>query len=1115
MSEVCRRIIKRKSKHKMTDSNNSSPYHVIAKWQEKPHTCELLGILASFNFIDPSLKERNNKKTSLTYASKFSEESRSILSNAMYKWKGKATATPPMDHSPYSSRRSASNRNQHSEPSIGLASNSDSQLLQNSHHVDVIKHSNVSNLINVCDIQPSSSSKDMDHSQKHISLEESECSNDTNDEEQRNITNDIKQSNTTSGKQLGGSNITGDLISSDKEEPPYTLGDYHDDVDNHDNHELVVSENSINQVERLDSLEDLLQQLMEQPSKYFIADAADAEDTSNVNDSDSGGESDSGDNSDHSDSDTEVVRKLTDSNTELVYQPIDQEPIDMHQQNHINNAAVIPELPSDKQKQSQTADESDKMQLAENLDFSDFKSLPWEIFLAKQANDFLKSSKTSARVKDDIIKKTRSIAEGNRSKAICHRLISPQDKLYETKLYRGARIIWCEDIQYSERHSRPEEGIIEYRDVVKIIWITLKHSTHQLNDVLQKVKSAWKKSRLVNSNKYFKPEVIDCSKYRFGKKRFPRKFIQVDQSVQHVNHKTWEKLHPLPNLFGGEFSVMQFHPIDDAESYFDVLLNNESSKRDFPISLSQHEHEIIKLPYRKKAIILCGRSGTGKTTTCIYRMWNEFQTFWSSQAKNHGDDKAIHQMFLTKSPVLCSQVKKEFHKLMRNSGHFEEFVSESNAKQMKVIAGGLLSIYNDKVFPLFMTSRNFLLHLDSSLEGDKFFPRDQRTGELVVQFNVYDYNEDIDPDSLLENLELIKPEDNVEAEDSSTKQCAIEINADYFCSKIWPNITSSHTHHQITDPLLIWTEIQSFIKGSREAVESVEGHLTEDKYIALGKHVAPAFNDDRKSCYEYFKKYCDYVAMERLKNKKVFLFDENDLIFNIYKRLQQHHREREEHPLNWYINSFYIDEVQDFTQAELCVLLACSQNPNGTFCTGDIAQSIMKGVFFRFEDLKSQFHHLATCLGAGLDTVPKLHSLTENFRSHSGVLNLAQSIVAILKSQFKASFQDSNLPQEKAMFKGLKPILLETTSKDELARILLGNSENTEVPHELGAHQAIIVRSEEARNGLPDSIGGGLVLTVLEAKGLEFNDVLLYNFFSDSQVSILAYIYSVFMHMTR
>lgn len=59
-----------------------------------------------------------------------------------------------------------------------------------------------------------------------------------------------------------------------------------------------------------------------------------------------------------------------------------------------------------------------------------------------------------------------------------------------------------------------------------------------------------------------------------------------------------------------------------------------------------------------------------------------------------------------------------------------------------------------------------------------------------------------------------------------------------------------------------------------------------------------------------------------------------------------------------------MDETQDFTQAELTVLIRLAQNPNDMFLTGDTAQSIMRGVSFRFSDLKTLFFYAKQSLRA-------------------------------------------------------------------------------------------------------------------------------------------------------
>ena len=47
----------------------------------------------------------------------------------------------------------------------------------------------------------------------------------------------------------------------------------------------------------------------------------------------------------------------------------------------------------------------------------------------------------------------------------------------------------------------------------------------------------------------------------------------------------------------------------------------------------------------------------------------------------------------------------------------------------------------------------------------------------------------------------------------------------------------------------------------------------------------------------------------------------------------------------WVIHQIFVDETQDFTQAELCLLIRCCQNPNDMFLTGDyIENDFMKSI---------------------------------------------------------------------------------------------------------------------------------------------------------------------------
>lgn len=65
----------------------------------------------------------------------------------------------------------------------------------------------------------------------------------------------------------------------------------------------------------------------------------------------------------------------------------------------------------------------------------------------------------------------------------------------------------------------------------------------------------------------------------------------------------------------------------------------------------------------------------------------------------------------------------------------------------------------------------------------------------------------------------------------------------------------------------------------------------------------------------------------------------------------------------------------------------------GVFYSGDTAQTIAKGIGFRFCDLKNLFDNKK--LDASLNLAkPIVKQLTVNFRSHNNILQLANSIVS-------------------------------------------------------------------------------------------------------------------------
>ncbi|WAR27590.1 TRNK1-like protein, partial [Mya arenaria] len=447
-------------------------------------------------------------------------------------------------------------------------------------------------------------------------------------------------------------------------------------------------------------------------------------------------------------------------------------------------------------------------------------------------------------------------------------------------------------------------------------------------------------------------------------------------------------------------------------------------------------------------------------------------------------------VFITKNPVLCDEVQKNFNGLSHATALMLVHVQHKD----EALPSRLQDVA-DNGFPMFVTSRQLLLMIDASVGPPYFFDRN-KDGSLKVEIPGWtDLDGPLsflplihgDSDAEDEAEEYIEEEEVVEEIGASKKKIKVdprrEITYTVFVEEIWPCIKKKAIYH----PSLVWTEIMSFIKGSFEALSKPNGYLEKEEYFKLGRKRAPNFSEERDSIYSCFLKY-EHVR------KQNSLFDETDLVHDTFCRLCVLKRRP------WVIHQIYVDETQDFTQAELCLLIRLCQDPNGMFFTGDTAQSIMRGISFRFSDLRSLFFHAKNSMGkktSAVEVPTQVYQLTQNYRSHAGILSLATSIVDLMVEFFPESFD--RLQRDQASFKGPQPILLESCSFGDLAVLLRGNRRKTS-NIEFGAHQAILVVNDAARDSIPEELRLGLVLTIDEAKGLEFDDVLLYNFFKDSEV---------------
>ncbi|CQR46292.1 ATP-dependent DNA helicase PcrA [Paraliobacillus sp. PM-2] len=259
--------------------------------------------------------------------------------------------------------------------------------------------------------------------------------------------------------------------------------------------------------------------------------------------------------------------------------------------------------------------------------------------------------------------------------------------------------------------------------------------------------------------------------------------------------------------------------------------------------------------------------------------------------------------------------------------------------------------------------------------------------------------------------------------------------------------------------LMMWEELRGVWKGGLYGKNYI---LTEKEYLNLTDDQAPNFVGNRKKAYEQFLCYQTMLSQSHK-------IDEQDLLqeaieFN-----------------NTSYNYIFCDEVQDLSMLHLKFLYELAgKKATNLFLTGD-DQQILHHSGFRWPTVKDlftyQFKHKP----------PRLEHLTMNYRSVGAITDLARAINKLEKNYTKKKIK-AKPPQ--SLHYGEKPYYFSNISEVEMM----------ETVHDFGPHQAIIVRSDDMKKKLRSIFQKRyahppLIFTIFEIKGLEFERILIWDFF--------------------
>lgn len=141
--------------------------------------------------------------------------------------------------------------------------------------------------------------------------------------------------------------------------------------------------------------------------------------------------------------------------------------------------------------------------------------------------------------------------------------------------------------------------------------------------------------------------------FRGDTKRLPRLFAesQLDKNQLDLQHFC-----PPASDRDDEYHIIKFYSFSTA-IVFSMLQMDQSRNVDFPFQVTELEYRIINLS-SKAPIILLGRSGTGKTTCCLYRLWMNFVNYWS-KVKLTEDPIYPNNFVEMRQPEDCEQHERD------------------------------------------------------------------------------------------------------------------------------------------------------------------------------------------------------------------------------------------------------------------------------------------------------------------------------------------------------------------------------------------------------------------------------------------------------------------------
>jgi len=270
----------------------------------------------------------------------------------------------------------------------------------------------------------------------------------------------------------------------------------------------------------------------------------------------------------------------------------------------------------------------------------------------------------------------------------------------------------------------------------------------------------------------------------------------------------------------------------------------------------------------------------------------------------------------------------------------------------------------------------------------------------------------------------------------------------------------------LKDSHQLFEEFQGAITGT----DPDSPYLSREAYLGLGVKQSIYPPETRADVYDLFEKYRRFLDEEGW-------FDTNLVSHAWLQRVQPRY------------DFVVVDEVQDLTNVQLLLILRSLRDSSGFLLCGDSNQ-IVHPNFFSWSKVKTLFWREQADASKTATGTELIRILNANFRNSPQVTEIANRLLHIKHARFGSVDKESNyLVRSRGPARGRVGLLQDS---DQVKRDLDRRTAAS-------ARFAILVLHPEQKAEVRKHFRTPLVFSIHEAKGLEYENVLLYGFLSSEE----------------